>query len=154
MKRQNFVDHALLISHNACLSQMRRFNQMFPHGTLITSELCFKHANQFDWTWAARNLFTQWYSIHKFERNARDSWARYDVKYRDVHDLYVRMVTKIEQRAVNTIDYHSQDHYDNQLRRNYWTYRSAIAAAKSTLNTELALLFADIWLEECDSELI
>ena len=52
------ITAALLQEKDACEIQVRRFEDLFPNGAEITSELCVKHARDFDWSWAAKNLLS------------------------------------------------------------------------------------------------
>ena len=45
-----------LYSLGACKPQADRFAALYPGGGKVTRALCFKHARDFDWNWAARNL--------------------------------------------------------------------------------------------------
>ena len=45
-----------LYSLGACKPQADRFAALYPGGVKVTRALCFKHARDFDWNWAARNL--------------------------------------------------------------------------------------------------
>ena len=49
----------LLRSKKACEDQVKLFESLFPGGTEITEDLCVKHASQFDWKWASRNLLNK-----------------------------------------------------------------------------------------------
>ena len=50
------ITAAVLRAKDACETQVRRFEALFPNGVEITSELCVQHAGSFDWSWAAKNL--------------------------------------------------------------------------------------------------
>lgn len=49
---------ARLRARGACKDQLALFKKLFGGQVEITVELCVKHAADFDWGWAARNLLT------------------------------------------------------------------------------------------------
>ena len=53
------VTAELLRAKYACGSQVVLFESLFPEGVEITQELCVKHARDFDWSWAAKNLLPE-----------------------------------------------------------------------------------------------
>ena len=50
------ITATILRAKDACETQVRRFEALFPNGVEITSELCVLHADSFDWDWAAEYL--------------------------------------------------------------------------------------------------
>lgn len=56
------ITHGMLKEQGACASQIRLFNKTFPNGSPANKEealtLALKHADEFDWDWAADNLLT------------------------------------------------------------------------------------------------
>jgi hypothetical protein len=50
----------MLQYHNACDSQLQKFEHLFPDGVEPTIELARKHADDFIWHWAARYLLDHW----------------------------------------------------------------------------------------------
>jgi hypothetical protein len=67
-----------LIAKGACKDQVDLFKAAFGGRVDVTVALCVKHAGQFDWSWAARNLLSEagradyvqeaaqaWASLHK-----------------------------------------------------------------------------------------
>jgi hypothetical protein len=57
-KTTMMVTYRMLVSKGACVAQRDKFCQLYPNGVIITRELCVKHATDFDWNWAARNLLS------------------------------------------------------------------------------------------------
>ena len=47
-----------LIDANACSKQRELFQDTFGDSVTVTEELCLKHADDFEWSWAAENLLT------------------------------------------------------------------------------------------------
>ncbi len=61
---------------NACYGQALLFQELFGDSVEITPELCIKHANDFDYNWAARNLLSKTgYDKYLIEKNA--AWDKY-----------------------------------------------------------------------------
>jgi hypothetical protein len=50
------ITYDTLRTAGACQEQRELFRQLFPKGTEVTEELCVRHAQDFDWEWAAENL--------------------------------------------------------------------------------------------------
>ena len=48
----------MLKAHKACKNQYKLFAELFADGVEITEELCAKHAQDFDFEWAARHLLS------------------------------------------------------------------------------------------------
>ena len=46
----------ILKAKGACESQCERFAALFPEGVEVTEALCIKHADEFNWDWAAQHL--------------------------------------------------------------------------------------------------
>ena len=48
-----------LRKHGACSAQYELFVRLFGDEVIVTKELCIKHAQDFDWFWAATVLLTR-----------------------------------------------------------------------------------------------
>jgi hypothetical protein len=49
---------AQLENANVCSVYTEKFRELFGNSTEVTVELCVRHAQDFDWNWAADNLLT------------------------------------------------------------------------------------------------
>ena len=52
------ITKALLESKGACNTQVKLFAKLFPRGVTLTKAICMKHAQEFQWNWAAENLLS------------------------------------------------------------------------------------------------
>ena len=52
------ITKALLESKEACNTQIKLFAKLFPRGVTLTKAICMKHAQEFQWNWAAENLLS------------------------------------------------------------------------------------------------
>jgi hypothetical protein len=50
------ITHKMLVSRGACVAERNKFRELFPDGVTVTRELCIKHAQDFEWNWAVREL--------------------------------------------------------------------------------------------------
>lgn len=81
------ITKRLLQSKGACVEQVELFAKLFPKGVMVTKALCVKHAQDFSWSWAATNLFTEQQRVEyfkiessamkKYEKIADLAWAQY-----------------------------------------------------------------------------
>ena len=88
----------LLRANEACKDQVELFESLFPEGTEITEDLCVKHASQFDWGWASRNLLNEKqrkaYDIavasarEAYDLAAAPAWEAYDLATASARKAY------------------------------------------------------------------
>lgn len=68
----------ILKAKGACESQCKRFAALFPdEGVEITEALCIKHADEFNWDWAAQHLLKA-PALAEYERVRASAWAEYE----------------------------------------------------------------------------
>jgi hypothetical protein len=66
-----------LIAKGACKDQVELFKAAFGGRVDVTVALCVKHAGQFDWSWAARNLLSE-AGRTDYDRARAPAWADYE----------------------------------------------------------------------------
>ena len=76
-----------LRAKDACEAQVCRFEDLFPNGVEITSELCVQHACSFDWNWAAENLLPPG-KYADYEAKYAPLWADYEAKTAPIFAAY------------------------------------------------------------------
>jgi hypothetical protein len=81
------ITYDTLRTAGACQEQRELFRQLFPKGTEVTEELCVRHAQDFDWEWAAENLLD--YAAWKAYRAAETSaWRVYTDTMASAWEVY------------------------------------------------------------------
>lgn len=76
------ITKRMLVQHGACAGKVKLFAELFPHGVTLTKALCVKHAQMFDFDWAARNLLTK-KQLAKYEKiqgpalSSNSLWTEY-----------------------------------------------------------------------------
>ena len=63
----------MLRDADACAHQVERFQRVFPGGVDPTRELCLRHAGDFNFFWAARQLLTP-SAWHTFRKSVPSAW--------------------------------------------------------------------------------
>ncbi len=138
-----------LKTNNACNEQVELFQKLFGDSVEITPELCIKHANDFDFTWAANNLLSK-SSLYKY-RNIRDTeyaiyinernteWGKYLTKETMARNKYniSRNTTSNEYNDKNSVVYKkyyaerksASDKYDNKTNTIYNKFCAEKASA-------------------------
>lgn len=80
------VTLGLLAELGACGSQRREFENLFGNESVeVTPELCEKHAETFDWDWAARNMLTR-EQFREYIRRYGDARREYEKEWERIHD--------------------------------------------------------------------
>jgi hypothetical protein len=74
------VSARILRCKRACTEQVEKFKELFGgDNVVITKELCVKHAQDFDWNWAAKKLLPE--SLRaEYEAKRAPLLAEYDAK--------------------------------------------------------------------------
>ena len=57
-RRRMIITLKMLRQQHACPNQVARFQELFGAKAAVTVELAVKHAQDFDWDWAARSLLS------------------------------------------------------------------------------------------------
>jgi len=76
------ITSRFLIQKGACDAQIARFILVGGDDLDLTEELCLKHAEKFNWTWAAYNLLTD------------TACLRYSVAITEAREAYFRRVNR------------------------------------------------------------
>ena len=118
----------MLKAHKACKNQYKLFAELFPDGVEITEELCAKHAQDFDFEWAARHLLSppMWKAC--YEAIAR---------HREAYDEAIAPLLK-------TLDEATAPHrrvYDEAVAPHRKAFDEAIAPHRKTFSEALAREF-------------
>ena len=61
----------------ACEYQVAKFAELFPDGVVVTKELCVKHAQDFDWHWAAVRLLS-FHALAAYDKAITPARADYE----------------------------------------------------------------------------
>ena len=130
-----YITVKLLLSKNACYSQVCLFRKHFPEGTEVTKELCLKYAEIFSFRWAARNLLS-------FEQQNTYDEAE-DLAYK-TYDEALALTYKTYDEALAL----TSKTYDEAEDLAYKTYCENAALVKKTYNEAVALAFYDAQVQQ------
>jgi hypothetical protein len=119
------VSVRLLRCKRACTEQVEKFKELFGAQTIdVTVELCVKHAQDFDWDWAADNLLpetlrAEYYAKAapleaKYEAKRAPLWAEYDAKIAPLEAEYNAKVAPLE-AEYNAKDVPLEAEYESKI---------------------------------------
>ena len=73
----NIITLQQLKDKDACTPQLLLFKETFGKSVTLTEELCIKHAQDFDWSWAAYNLLSA-PARKVYNETSESAWKVYD----------------------------------------------------------------------------
>jgi hypothetical protein len=123
----------------ACADQVAKFERLFGERVAVTEALCVRHAEDFEWNWAARNLLPA-PALAEYERDRAAIRARYDRVCATALVEYQRAVApawEAHDRACAT----AKAEYDCACAMALERKRRVIAPAKARYRRGLASIF-------------
>ena len=124
----------MLRQKHACRDQVARFKELFGDAVEVTVELVVKHAQDFDWDWAARSLLSAaGYSAYNAARaKSRRAYAAATAKSRRAYAAALAAATDEARLA-----------YDAARAEARLAYDAATAGPRCAYNAACARAFAE-----------
>ena len=114
----------------ACSAETAKFKALFGESVELTRELCVKHAQDFSFGWAARNLLSK-AGCAEYEEKLAAIYAEYEEKRAPIDAEYR------EKRALIYAE------YQEKLAAIYAEYQEKLAAIYAEYQEKLALIYAE-----------
>ena len=131
----------MLRQKHACRDQVARFQELFGDAVEVTVELAVKHAQDFDWDWAARSLLSAaGYSAYIAAR--AEAKRTYDAATDEARLAY-DAARAAALRAYDAATAKSRRAYAAATAKSRRAYAAALAAAERAYDAACARAFAE-----------
>jgi hypothetical protein len=156
----------------ACKPQRVKFKKLFGKKVIVTEELAIKHAQDFDWGWAANSLLsaTAWVKYKRVRAPAREeydkanatawakyskakatAWAKYDRSRAPVWAKYSRAIATAWAEYKNTTT-PAREEYSRAIVTALEEYNKAEEPARAECNKAMASAFAKAYIGDGETK--
>jgi hypothetical protein len=124
------ITRKMLRQQHACPNQVARFQELFGDAVEVTVELAVKHAQDFNWDWAAWSLLSA------------AGYSAYNAAMAEVRRTYDAALAAAE-RAYDAALAAAERAYDAALAEARLAFEEALAAPRRAYNAACARAFAE-----------